>query len=48
MTKKWWALGQDYKYEAAARQQLMVREAIGDVCRVRHLTNGMWRLEIFE
>jgi hypothetical protein len=46
--KRWYALGQDYWHEGAAIAQKQVREAVGDVCRIRQLADGRWQLQVFE
>lgn len=38
--KKWHVLGQDYWTEGAVITQKGVREALGDKCRIRQLSNG--------
>lgn len=45
--KKWYILGQDFWHVGAAIHQKQVREALGDVCRIRQGADGLWQLQIF-
>jgi hypothetical protein len=48
MKKKWYILGQDYWHEGAVIRQKQVREALGDICKIKCLANGKFQLMIFE
>lgn len=45
---KWYVLGQDYWHQGAVIQQKQVMEALGHVCRIRQLPNGLWQLQVYE
>jgi len=44
---KWFILGQDFNKEAAAIHEKLVREAIGEKCKIRETKEGKWQLLIW-